>query len=44
LRIGTGRRYAEAAFEVATRDGTVDAWGASWPVAAGLASDERVAR
>jgi F-type H+-transporting ATPase subunit delta len=44
LRIGAGRRYAEAAFEVATRDGTVDAWGRDLAFAAGLARDERVAR
>jgi len=42
LRIGAGRRYAEAAFELATRDGTVDAWqrdlafAAGWPATSGL--------
>jgi F-type H+-transporting ATPase subunit delta len=44
LRIGAGRRYAEAAFELATRDGTVDAWQRDLAFAAGLARDERVAR
>jgi len=35
------RRYAEAAFEVAERDGTVDAWRSELEVAASLAGDER---
>jgi F-type H+-transporting ATPase subunit delta len=35
------RRYAEAAFEVATRDETVEAWRSELDVAAGLAGDER---
>ena len=43
-RLGAGRRYAEAAFELATRDGTVDAWQRDLAVAAGLARDERVTR
>ena len=43
-RLGAGRRYAEAAFELATRDGTVDAWQRDLAVAAGLAADDRVAR
>jgi F-type H+-transporting ATPase subunit delta len=43
-RLGAGRRYAEAAFELATRDGTVDVWQRELAVAAGLARDERVAR
>lgn len=41
---GAGRRYAEAAFELAERDGTVDAWGRDLVLMAGLAGDERVAR
>ena len=37
--IGAGRRYAEAAFELATRDKAVDAWqrdlaASSWPTKA----------
>ena len=44
LLIGAGRRYAEAAFQLAERDGTLDAWGRDLTVAAGLARDERVAR
>jgi F-type H+-transporting ATPase subunit delta len=43
-RIGAGRRYAEAAFELAERDRTIDAWGRDLDLAAGLARDERVAR
>jgi F-type H+-transporting ATPase subunit delta len=35
------RRYAEAAFEVAERDKTVDAWRSELEVAASLAGDER---
>jgi F-type H+-transporting ATPase subunit delta len=42
--LGAGRRYAEAAFELATRDGTVDAWQRELAFAAGLARDARVAR
>jgi F-type H+-transporting ATPase subunit delta len=38
-RLGAGRRYAEAAFELATRDGTVDVWQRELAVAAGLARD-----
>jgi F-type H+-transporting ATPase subunit delta len=44
LRSGAGRRFAEAAFELAQGDGTVDAWGRDLALAAGLARDERVAR
>lgn len=33
------RRYAEAAFELATRDGDVDAWAAGLAMAAGMAAD-----
>jgi F-type H+-transporting ATPase subunit delta len=38
------RRYAEAAFEVATRDGTVETWRTELETAASIASDERVGR
>src|ERR1035437_3649494 len=41
---GVGRRYAEAAFELATRDKAVDAWQRDLAFAAELARDERVAR
>jgi F-type H+-transporting ATPase subunit delta len=37
------RRYAEAAFEIAMRDETVDAWRTELESAATLVSDERVA-
>lgn len=43
-RLGAGRRYAEAVFELANRDGTVDEWQRELAFAAGLARDERVAR
>jgi len=43
-RLGAGRRYAEAAFELATRDNAVDAWQRDLKFAAELARDERVAR
>jgi F-type H+-transporting ATPase subunit delta len=43
-RIGAGRRYAEAAFQLAERDGAVDAWQRDLALAAGLARDERAAR
>jgi F-type H+-transporting ATPase subunit delta len=43
-RLGAGRRYAQAAFELAVRDGTLDAWQRDLAYAAGLARDERVAR
>jgi len=43
-RLGAGRRYAEAAFELATRDKAVDAWQRDLAFAAELARDERVAR
>jgi F-type H+-transporting ATPase subunit delta len=38
------RRYAEAAFEVATRDDAVEAWRGELDAAADVASDERVER
>jgi F-type H+-transporting ATPase subunit delta len=44
LRIGAGRRYADAAFQLAERDGTLDAWQRDLAIASGLARDERVAR
>ncbi|HYC06919.1 MAG TPA: F0F1 ATP synthase subunit delta [Candidatus Binatia bacterium] len=37
------RRYAEAAFEIASRDGTLDEWAAGLDLAGRLVSDERVA-
>jgi F-type H+-transporting ATPase subunit delta len=40
---GAGRRYAEAAFELATRDNAVDAWRRDLAFAAELARDQRVA-
>jgi F-type H+-transporting ATPase subunit delta len=43
-RLGAGRRYAEAVFELAERDGTVDAWQRELVFAAGLALDARVVR
>jgi|BarGraIncu00222A_1022003.scaffolds.fasta_scaffold19529_4 F-type H+-transporting ATPase subunit delta len=43
-RLGAGRRYAEAAFELAARDNAVDAWQRDLTFAAELAKDERVAR
>ena len=38
------RRYAEAAFQLATRDGTYDAWVADMATVNQLVGDERVAR
>jgi F-type H+-transporting ATPase subunit delta len=38
------RRYAEAAFEVATRDDAIEAWRAELDVAAAMVADERLAR
>ena len=40
-RSSTARRYAEAAFEVAMRDGTLERWRAELDQAVGLAGDER---
>jgi F-type H+-transporting ATPase subunit delta len=42
--IGAGRRYAEAAFQLAVSGGAVDAWQRDLALAAGLARDERIAR
>lgn len=36
------RRYAEAAFELATRDGAFDAWSSGLELVAGVAADPRV--
>ena len=38
------RRYAEAAFEIATRDDSIDAWRRELQTAASIVGDERVAR
>jgi F-type H+-transporting ATPase subunit delta len=38
------RRYAEAAFEVATRDDSVDAWRVELDAAASIAADDEVGR
>ena len=37
------RRYAEAAFQIATRDGALDEWAAGLDLAGRLVADERVA-
>jgi F-type H+-transporting ATPase subunit delta len=42
--IGAGRRYAEAAFQLAVSGRAVDAWQRDLALAAGLARDERIAR
>jgi F-type H+-transporting ATPase subunit delta len=42
--IGAGRRYAEAAFQLATRDQTVDAWQRDLVATAALSRVERVTR
>ncbi len=42
--VGASRRFAEAAFEIATRDGTVDAWRKDLAVACEVASDAAAAR
>jgi F-type H+-transporting ATPase subunit delta len=39
-----GRRYAEAAFELATRDDALDAWVAGLDLAAAVLADERIER
>ena len=38
------RRYAEAAFEVALRDGTVEAWRAELDAAGQVVADDEVGR
>ncbi len=40
----TARRYAEAAFEVAQRDGTVEAWRSELDAAGEIAADDQVGR
>lgn len=40
----TARRYAEAAFEIGLRDGTVDAWRTELEAAAAALADERLTR
>ncbi len=44
IRDTAARRYAEAAFEVATRDGTIEAWRSELDVAGAVASDDKVGR
>jgi F-type H+-transporting ATPase subunit delta len=39
----TARRYAEAAFQIALRDGTVDRWAEAVDLASALLADEQVA-
>ena len=43
-RQGAGRRYAEAAWQLAERDGTADAWQRDLTLAAQVASDAGTAR
>ena len=43
-RESAARRYAEAAFEVATRDKTVDTWRSELETAAAIVADEKVGR
>lgn len=40
-RDGAARRYAEAAFQVALRDDTLETWRSELDLAAGIAGDER---
>ncbi len=40
----SARRYAEAAFQVATRDGTVESWRAELDAAGEIAADDQVGR
>jgi F-type H+-transporting ATPase subunit delta len=42
--LGASRRFAEAAFEIATRDGTVDTWRKDLATACEVARDEAAAR
>ena len=42
-RDSAARRYAEAAFEVATRDGTIEVWRSELDAAAAALGDKRVA-
>jgi F-type H+-transporting ATPase subunit delta len=43
-RLAASRRFAEAAFEIATRDGSVDAWRKDLGTACEVASDEAASR
>jgi F-type H+-transporting ATPase subunit delta len=43
-RESAARRYAEAAFDVALRDNTIDAWRAELNTAAAIVAEERVGR
>jgi F-type H+-transporting ATPase subunit delta len=43
-RVSAARRYAEAAFEVAMRDDTVDAWRSELEAAAEVVAEERIGR
>jgi F-type H+-transporting ATPase subunit delta len=43
-RVSASRRFAEAAFEIATRDGTVESWRHDLGTACEVASDVEVAR
>ena len=43
-RESAARRYAEAAFEVATRDDALEAWRTELDTAAGVVADERIGR
>jgi F-type H+-transporting ATPase subunit delta len=43
-RDSAARRYAEAAFQVASRDGTLDEWRSQLDAAASVVSDERVVK
>ena len=40
-RDSAARRYAEAAFQVATRDDTLETWRSDLDVAASIAGDDR---
>jgi F-type H+-transporting ATPase subunit delta len=43
-KLGAGRRYAEAVFELAARDGTFDAWRKDFAAACAVAADDRASR
>lgn len=43
-RVAAARRYAEAAFEVAMRDNTIEAWRAELDAAAEVVAEERIGR
>ena len=42
--VGAGRRYAEAAYELAVRDDSIDAWQRDLALAAAMAADGRVVK